>query len=116
MERKLQGEPKPSRKRYSYHTVNLPMNLAEKINKALEGGGVIHKNIPDFVNTAVIKLLSELEEADTTTENTKAHEEEKNKNEKENKLEMLKKALLNGEIDLKEYLELKKLVEENKIS
>jgi len=67
------------------------------------------------VNTAIIKLLSESEEADVTIENIKAHAEE-SKNEKVEKLEMLKKALLNGEIDLKEYLELKKLVEENKIS
>lgn len=115
MERRLQGEPKPSRKRYNYHTVNLPMSLANKINEALESGGVYHRNIPDFVKTAVIKLLSEIEEASLITEN-KTQAEEKINDEKENKIGMLKKALLNGEIDLKEYLELKKLIEENKIA
>jgi len=92
------------------------MNLADIINEAIESGGVNHKNIPDFVKTAVIKLLSELEEASPITEKIKTQAEVQIQSEKEKKLEMLKKALLNGEIDLKEYLELKKLVEENKIS
>jgi Arc/MetJ-type ribon-helix-helix transcriptional regulator len=49
-----------SKRKYNYHTVNLPMGLAVKINEAIESGKHGFKSIPDFVKEAVGKYLKEL--------------------------------------------------------
>jgi len=38
-----------SKRKYKYHTVNLPMDLAAKIKEAIESGKHGFTNIPDFV-------------------------------------------------------------------
>jgi Arc/MetJ-type ribon-helix-helix transcriptional regulator len=50
----------PERK-YKYHTVNLPVALAEKIEEAVESGDHGYTSIPDFVKSAVRRYLRELE-------------------------------------------------------
>jgi len=88
------------------------MNLAEIINEALLSGKVNHSNIPDFVRSAVIRLLNELESVEQPKEKITIKEI----GDKERKLIKLKESLMNGDINLEEYLELRKLLEKNKIS
>jgi len=49
-----------SRKKYRYHTVNLPMILADKISEAIASGKHGYYSIPDFVKEAVRRQLREL--------------------------------------------------------
>jgi len=50
-----------SKRKYNYHTVNLPEGLTAKINEAIESGKHGFTSIPDFVKVAVRKYLRELE-------------------------------------------------------
>ena len=50
-----------SKRKYKYHTVNLPEGLAAKINESIESGKHGFTSIPDFVKEAVRKYLRELE-------------------------------------------------------
>lgn len=45
-----------------YTTISIPVELAEKIDAALEKGG--YNNRPDFVRDAIRRLLKELEHVD----------------------------------------------------
>lgn len=47
-------------RKYRYHTVNLPENLAIKIKEAVETGKHGYTGIPDFVKAAVRKHLRDL--------------------------------------------------------
>ncbi|MGD2200501.1 MAG: ribbon-helix-helix domain-containing protein [Candidatus Bathyarchaeota archaeon] len=49
-----------SKKKYKYHTVNLPESLADKIDEVISSGKHGYTSIPDFVKTAVRKYLREL--------------------------------------------------------
>lgn len=49
-----------SKKRYKYHTVNLPEALAEKIREVIESGKHGYTSIPEFVRSAVRRYLREL--------------------------------------------------------
>jgi len=49
-----------SRKKYKYHTVNLPENLVAKIKEALDSEVHGYTTIPDFVKGAVRCYLMEL--------------------------------------------------------
>ena len=49
-----------SKRKYNYHTVNLPEGLAAKINEAIESKKYGFTSIPDFVKEAVRKYLKEL--------------------------------------------------------
>jgi metal-responsive CopG/Arc/MetJ family transcriptional regulator len=48
-----------SEKERDYTTVSVPIELAEKIDKALEKGG--YRNRPDFVCDAIRRRLEDLE-------------------------------------------------------
>jgi Arc/MetJ-type ribon-helix-helix transcriptional regulator len=47
-------------KKYRYHTINLPLNLSDKIEEVIESGKHGYANIPDFVKVAVRNYLREL--------------------------------------------------------
>jgi Arc/MetJ-type ribon-helix-helix transcriptional regulator len=47
-------------KKYQYHTVNLPMELAEKIFEVIASGKHGYTNVPDFTNEAVRRYLLDL--------------------------------------------------------
>ncbi len=47
-------------KKYRYHTVNLPISLAEKIEEVIQSGEHGYTNIPEFVKEAVRRYLREL--------------------------------------------------------
>lgn len=47
-------------KKYKYHTVNLPENLAEKIEEVIQSGKHGYTSVPDFVKSAVRRYLREL--------------------------------------------------------
>jgi Arc/MetJ-type ribon-helix-helix transcriptional regulator len=49
----------PKRK-YKYHTVNLPHSLSEKIMEAVESERHGFTSVPDFVKAAVRRYLREL--------------------------------------------------------
>jgi Arc/MetJ-type ribon-helix-helix transcriptional regulator len=49
----------PKRK-YQYHTVNLPQSLSDKITEVVESEKHGFTSIPDFVKDAVRKYLREL--------------------------------------------------------
>jgi len=48
------------KKKYRYHTVNIPPQLITKINEAIESDKHGFLSIPDFVREAVRKYLTEL--------------------------------------------------------
>ena len=48
------------RKKYRYHTVNLPKILADKISQVIASGKHGYITIPDFVKDAVRRHLREL--------------------------------------------------------
>jgi len=48
------------RKKYRYHTVNLPKILADKVSEAIVSGKHGYHSIPDFVKEAVRRQLREL--------------------------------------------------------
>jgi Arc/MetJ-type ribon-helix-helix transcriptional regulator len=50
-----------SKRKYKYHTVNLPESLANKIMEVIESGKHGYTSIPDFVKSAVRRYLRELE-------------------------------------------------------
>jgi Arc/MetJ-type ribon-helix-helix transcriptional regulator len=47
-------------KKYKYHTVNLPENLALKIEEVIDSGKHGYTSVPDFVKSAVRRYLREL--------------------------------------------------------
>ena len=47
-------------KKYRYHTVNLPENLAEKIEEVIDSGKHGYTSVPDFVKSAVRRYLRDL--------------------------------------------------------
>ncbi len=47
-------------KKYKYHTVNLPENLATKIEEVISSGKHGYTSVPDFVKSAVRRYLREL--------------------------------------------------------
>jgi Arc/MetJ-type ribon-helix-helix transcriptional regulator len=47
-------------KKYKYHTVNLPENLAEKIEEVISSGKHGYTSVPDFVKSAVRRYLRDL--------------------------------------------------------
>ncbi len=47
-------------KKYKYHTVNLPENLAAKIEEVIVNGNHGYTSVPDFVKSAVRRYLREL--------------------------------------------------------
>ena len=49
-----------SKRKYNYHTVNLPVGLAANINEVIESRKHGFTSIPDFVKEAVRKYLKEL--------------------------------------------------------
>lgn len=49
-----------SKRKYNYHTVNLPESLAEKIDEVIRSGKHGYTSIPDFVKAAVRRYLREL--------------------------------------------------------
>jgi Arc/MetJ-type ribon-helix-helix transcriptional regulator len=49
-----------SERKYKYHTVNLPEELAEKVEEVIESGKHGYTSIPDFVKTAVRRYLRDL--------------------------------------------------------
>ena len=49
-----------SKRKYKYHTVNLPESLAKKIEELISSGKHGYTSIPDFVKTAVRRYLREL--------------------------------------------------------
>ena len=44
-------------KKYKYHTVNLPENLALKIEEVIDSGKHGYTSVPDFVKSAVRRYL-----------------------------------------------------------
>ena len=46
--------------KYNYHTVNLPENLALKIQEVLDSGEYGYSDIPEFTVEAVRRFLREL--------------------------------------------------------
>lgn len=46
--------------KYRYHTVNLPMELTEKIMEVVESGKHGYTNVPDFTKEAVRRYLRDL--------------------------------------------------------
>ena len=49
-----------SKRKYKYHTVNLPESLAKKIEEVIASSKHGYTSIPDFVKTAVRRYLREL--------------------------------------------------------
>ncbi len=49
-----------ARKKYKYHTINLPESLAKKIEEMIASGSHGYTSIPDFVKVAVRRYLREL--------------------------------------------------------
>ncbi len=49
-----------SKKKYRYHTINLPMELTEKIFEVIESGKHGYTNVPDFTKVAVRRYLRDL--------------------------------------------------------
>jgi len=49
-----------SKRKYKYHTVNLPESLAKKIEELIESGNHGYTSIPDFVKSAVRRYLRDL--------------------------------------------------------
>lgn len=49
-----------SKRKYKYHTVNLPDSLAQKIEEVIASGKHGYTSIPDFVKAAVRAYLREL--------------------------------------------------------
>jgi Arc/MetJ-type ribon-helix-helix transcriptional regulator len=47
-------------KEYRYHTVNLPMELADKILEVIASGKHGYTNVPDFTKEAIRRYLREL--------------------------------------------------------
>jgi len=47
-------------KKYKYHTVNLPENLASKIEEVISSGKHGYTSVPDFVKSAVRRYLRDL--------------------------------------------------------
>jgi len=50
-----------SKRKYKYHTVNLPASFAAKINEAIESKKHGFTSIPELVKVAVRRYLRELE-------------------------------------------------------
>jgi len=48
------------KKKYKYHTVNLPGNLADKIEEVVASDKHGYTSIPEFVRVAIRKYLREL--------------------------------------------------------
>ncbi len=48
------------KKKYRYHTINLPISLAEKIEEVIASGRHGYTSIPEFVKDAVRRYLREL--------------------------------------------------------
>ena len=107
MEKSLREVPDSKKRKYRYHTVNIPMNMAEKISETIKDEKVNHSSIPDFVKAAVRNLLDEIKLTETQGDIKLDN--------KDKRINLIKKSLLDGTINLEEYLELKKLIEENKI-
>ncbi len=49
-----------ARKKYKYHTVNVPESLAEKIKEVISSGSHGYTSVPDFVKASVRRYLREL--------------------------------------------------------
>ena len=49
-----------SKRRYKYHTVNLPESLAQRIEEVIASGKHGYTSIPDFVKASVRRYLREL--------------------------------------------------------
>lgn len=49
------------KKKYKYHTINLPRQLADKIEEVIASDKHGYTTIPDFVRVAIRKYLRELE-------------------------------------------------------
>ena len=49
-----------SSRKYKYHTINLPENLAKKIEEVISSGAHGYTSVPDFVKTSVRRYLREL--------------------------------------------------------
>jgi len=49
-----------SKRKYKYHTVNLPDSLAQKVEEVIASGKHGYTSIPDFVKAAVRMYLKEL--------------------------------------------------------
>ena len=47
-------------KKYHYHTINLPMELTDKILEAIASGKHGYTNVPDFTKEAIRRYLREL--------------------------------------------------------
>jgi Arc/MetJ-type ribon-helix-helix transcriptional regulator len=56
----LENTDMSDEKKYKYHTVNLPENLAAKIEEVITSGKHGYTNVPDFVKSAVRRYLREL--------------------------------------------------------
>jgi Arc/MetJ-type ribon-helix-helix transcriptional regulator len=50
-----------SKRRYTYHTVNLPESMVKTIEEVIESGKHGYTSIPDFVKEAVRRYLRELD-------------------------------------------------------
>ena len=48
------------KRKYNYHTINLPRHLADKILEVIESDKHGYTSIPDFVRVAIRKYLREL--------------------------------------------------------
>ena len=49
-----------SKKKFKYHTVGVPWQLADKIEEAIASGKHGYTSFPDFVKVAIRKYLREL--------------------------------------------------------
>jgi len=49
-----------AKKKYKYHTVGLPEQLADKIEEVIASGNHGYTSFPDFVKVAISKYLREL--------------------------------------------------------
>lgn len=47
-------------RKYKYHTVNVPLVLADKINKVIESGEHGYTSVPEFVKESTRRYLREL--------------------------------------------------------
>jgi len=53
-------DEKMDERKYKYHTVNVPMILANKIEEVIASGEHGYTSIPDFIKEAARKYLREL--------------------------------------------------------
>ena len=57
----MRRDDEMAKKKYNYHTINLPRHLADKILEVIESDKHGYTTIPDFVRVSIRKFLRELE-------------------------------------------------------